>query len=193
MHPSTLLFALFGTAIASESNSAASLNTTTSLVAAFGRPDGAANIDLEGLVAERITKRKAMTYCANQDSTNGDCEPLDDLISSTLAASLKGKSNQNDCSSSSGSVQGFSYSFYTAPSSTCDTTAERGTIQGGLNRYFDYLGGQLCGVHCVRLNHGGGTYRAYITLGPEGADLGSVDCSSSAVYVDCGNGGQNDS
>jgi hypothetical protein len=72
-------------------------------------------------------------------------------------------------------------------------TRERGTIQGGLNRYFDYLSGKICGVHCVHLNHGGGTHRAYITLGPEGADLGSVDCSSTAVYVDCGNGGQNDS
>ena len=73
MHHSTLLFVLFGTVNAFQVNSVASLNTTTSLMAASGRPNGAANIDFEELVAERITKRKAMTYCANQDSVNGMC------------------------------------------------------------------------------------------------------------------------
>jgi hypothetical protein len=125
--------------------------------------------------------------------STGDCKPLSDTVSGTLAAILSGKSKQKSCAQSSGTVEGVSYNLYTEPSSTCDTTAERGTIQGGLNRYFDYLAGQICGVHCVRLNHGQGTYRAYITLGPEGANLNSVDCSSTAVYVDCGNGGQNDS
>jgi hypothetical protein len=114
-------------------------------------------------------------------------------VSGSLAATLKSRSNNKECGVTSGSIDGVKYSFYTSPSPRCDTTAERGTIQGGLNRYFDYLGGNICGVHCVRLNHGGGTYRAYITLGPEGADLDSVDCARTEVYVDCGNGGQNDS
>ena len=122
----------------------------------------------------------------------GDCKPLNEQLSGTLAALLKRNANSNTCTGSSGVIDGVAYKFTTAPDGNCKTTAERGTIQGGLNRYFDYLGNQICGVHCVRLNHGGGTYRAYITLGPEGANLDSVSCASSGTYVDCGNGGQND-
>jgi hypothetical protein len=109
-----------------------------------------------------------------------------------MAALLKRNADANRCSGSSGSVNGVAFSFYNAPEGNCKTTAEEGTIKGGLNRYFDYLGNQICGVHCVRLQHGGGTYRAYITLGPEGSDLNSVSCANGDVYTDCGNGGDND-
>jgi hypothetical protein len=211
MHLQPTLFALLGAASAMHAASAEAQDNTIAALSAYQYPKGTADIDLDDLAAEGIIKRKAITYCANQQYANGtsrflstqapvvdrkdagDCKPLEDIVSGTLAAILKGKSKNKECGKNTGTVAGVSYSLYTAPSANCDTTAERGTIEGGLNRYFDYLGGQICGVHCVRLNHGGGTYRAYITLGPEGANLDSVDCSSTDVYIDCGNGGQNDS
>jgi hypothetical protein len=127
-----------------------------------------------------------------QTTFTGDCKPLNDYLSGTLATFLKRNADANNCGASSGSVDGVAYKFDTAPDGSCGTTAEESTIKGGLNRYFDYLGHQICGVHCVRLQHGGGTYRAYITLGPEGSDLNSVSCSPDAIYTDCGNGGDND-
>jgi hypothetical protein len=71
MHPATVFLTLFGTASALQASSVASSNNTISSIITSGHPDGAVNIDLEDLAAERITKRKAMTYCANQESTSG--------------------------------------------------------------------------------------------------------------------------
>lgn len=122
----------------------------------------------------------------------GDCKTIDSSISGILASILKRNADSNDCSGSSGLFDGIAYSLTASPNGNCKTTAEKGTIQGGLNRYFDYLGNKMCGVHCVRLDHSG-TYNAFLTLGPAGANLNAVSCSASQTYVDCGNGGQNDS
>lgn len=88
------------------------------------------------------------------DRNTGSCAPLDTVLAGTLATLLKRNADSNTCTGTSGSQNGVSYTFYTAPDGNCKTTAEQGTIEGGLNRYFSYLGNQVCGIHCVRLDHG---------------------------------------
>ncbi|KAF2725496.1 hypothetical protein K431DRAFT_290618 [Polychaeton citri CBS 116435] len=182
MHLSTLAALIAATSALGLTASTTGNNIAISEAAAFASPNGWADINLVDLASEGLS----------QTSSPGNCEPLDEITSGTLATLLKRHSDSNTCRTSSASVDSVAFSFTTGPSDNCKTTAEEGTIQGGLNRYFDYLGNQICGVHCVPLDHGG-TYRAYITLGPTGSNLNSISCTSSAVYVDCGIGGQNDS
>lgn len=65
-----------------------------------------------------------------------------------IANGIKAKSNAHDCSYSSGTTGDAQYQIH-ATGSNCDTTAEEGTIEGGLKTYFDAHGGAVCDVHCV--------------------------------------------
>lgn len=71
MQLATTLLALLGTASAFEVTSTVANNSRVAVPATDRKPKGAADIDLDDLLSERITKRKAMTYCADQDSTDG--------------------------------------------------------------------------------------------------------------------------
>jgi hypothetical protein len=71
MHLTTTFLVLIGTVSALNVTSLVKSNSRIAVPAEFRRPNGAADIDLDELLSERITKRKAMTYCADQDSTDG--------------------------------------------------------------------------------------------------------------------------
>lgn len=71
MQFTTALLALLGTASALEITSPVANNSRIAVPARSRMPKGAADVDLDELLSERITKRKAMTYCADQDSTDG--------------------------------------------------------------------------------------------------------------------------
>ena len=71
MHLPTLLSLVTVTGTLGFPDSAPANNTRLIDLAAFSAPIGNADINLDELAKEEITKRTAMTYCANQQSTSG--------------------------------------------------------------------------------------------------------------------------
>lgn len=109
-----------------------------------------------------------------------------------IASQEKKSSDNSDCSSHGGDLNGVAWRFHAA-GKQCGTTAQETTIEGGLNTYFDSLGGQICSVHCVAQSHGG-TYRGYLLLGPDNVNLTDYQCDSSVEFPkdQCGSGGEKD-
>ncbi|KAF2502903.1 hypothetical protein BU16DRAFT_521551 [Lophium mytilinum] len=74
----------------------------------------------------------------------------------------------------------------------CDSTAQLETIAGAMNKFLSSQNDSICGVKCIKMDHGG-TWRGYVTIGTAGEDLTSYHCGSSFSFGSCDSGGNGDS
>jgi hypothetical protein len=108
----------------------------------------------------------------------------------SIANQVKSSSNKHDCSVHNGHIDNVTWSTY-ASGRNCDTTAQAGTIAGSIDKYLRAQDSNVCGVHCLKMTHGG-TWTGYVTLAPQGTDLDSFYCGSSNSFGQCSSGGKND-
>ncbi|KAJ8128189.1 hypothetical protein O1611_g5447 [Lasiodiplodia mahajangana] len=140
-----------------------------------------------------LEKRRVVDYCVADPARSGVCVALSGVVSAVafgIASILKSDSDANDCTAHSGQVDDIHWSVF-ANGSHCDTTAELGTIAGAMANYLRTQNQSLCGVHCIKMTHGG-TWQGYVTLGPAGEPLDNYYCGSAYSFGDCGSGGKSD-
>lgn len=89
-----------------------------------------------------------------------------------------------------GSIDGVTWKVW-ADGNNCDTTAQLNTISGAVQNYLRDSNKEVCGVHCVKLTHGG-TWNGYITLAAPGEDLDDFYCGKFQPFGNCGSGGEDD-
>ena len=111
-------------------------------------------------------------------------------VATGIAGSLKGNSDAKDCTAHHGAADGVTWRVY-ATGANCDTTAQLSTIQGAVTDYLEQQNRQVCGVHCLKLSHGG-TWTGYVTIAKEGTPLDSYYCGASNSFGNCSSGGEND-
>lgn len=107
-----------------------------------------------------------------------------------ISSQIKQNSNNNDCELHVGQADGISWTIR-ATGRNCDTTAQQGTIQGAIDEYIDALGDKMCGVSCMVLSHGGGTWRGYVTISLDGSNPSNYYCGASQNWGNCYVGGVN--
>lgn len=105
-----------------------------------------------------------------------------------ISNQLKSHSDNNDCSVHYGSADGISWQL-SAMGRNCDTTAQAKTIQGSLDEYIESVGSKVCGVACLRLDHGG-TYRGYVTLAAPNYKAENYYCGANDQFGGCVKGGK---
>ncbi|KAI1131822.1 hypothetical protein F5Y10DRAFT_261761 [Nemania abortiva] len=133
-----------------------------------------------------LQKRRRVDYCIRDPARSGVCVALSGAVSGVafgIASLLKSDSSGNDCKAHSGSVDNVHWTVY-AQGKHCDTTAQLSTIAGAISDYLRAQGGNVCGVHCIRLTHGG-TWQGYVTLGPEDEVLDNYYCGSAYHFGNC--------
>ncbi|KAJ7614860.1 hypothetical protein FB45DRAFT_1109064, partial [Roridomyces roridus] len=110
------------------------------------------------------------------------------FIGDTIGGWVKSRSDSNDCSVFSGSVDGVQWRYYA--SGDCSTTADLTTIRGAIDSFLSNNVNGRCQQMCLQMNHGG-TWNGYLSITPAGApaptDCGQINYGSCASY-----GGKND-
>jgi hypothetical protein len=112
------------------------------------------------------------------------------VIGIGIASVLKNNSDAKDCTTHTASIDNVHWKVY-ATGASCDTTAQVRTIQGAVNKYIDKLDGEVCGVHCLKVTHGG-TYAGFVTIAPKGTPLDGYYCGHSNRFGNCVSGGEDD-
>lgn len=107
-----------------------------------------------------------------------------------IAGLVKSDSNAHDCTAHQASIDNVTWRVY-ATGRNCDTTAQLETIQGAVTKYLEKQDKKVCGVHCLKLSHGG-TYVGYLTIAPTGQSLDKYYCGEAYKFGDCVSGGKND-
>lgn len=220
MHYSrTLVLVFAGLGLASPSPSRVSLLRPDARIdPSLKLTDHTAHIDLanfeeraDGLSERSLEKRRVVDICiagpaqagkyfaapAQDQTANassiGVCVAIGAVIAQValgIAALVKTDSNANDCNAHSGSIDGVTWKVY-ATGRSCDTTAQLNTIQGAVTKYLEKQNKNVCGVHCLKLTHGG-TYAGYVTIAPAGTSLNSYYCGGFSSFGNCVSGGDND-
>ena len=220
MHYSRTLTVLFaGLSLASPAPSPVSLlKSDANIEPSVKLPDHTAHIDLinfeesvDGLSERSLEKRRVFDICAGsstraggyftaaaQDqnahaSSIGVCVGIGSGISGIIfgiAGLMKASSDRKDCSEHSGSIDGVTWKVY-ATGRNCDTTAQIDTIRGAISNYLQSVNESVCGVHCLKMSHGG-TYNGFVTLAPAGTPLDGFYCGQSMSFGDCVSGGERD-
>lgn len=111
-------------------------------------------------------------------------------IAFEITSLVKGNSDANDCTAHSGSVDKVHWTVF-ANGSHCDTTAQLNTIAGAIANYMRAQDSKVCGVHCIKLTHGG-TWQGYISLAANGENLDTYYCGSAFSFGNCGSDGESD-
>ncbi|KAJ8118252.1 hypothetical protein ONZ43_g4032 [Nemania bipapillata] len=157
---------------------------------------------LEGKRAPHVTasldlgdldKRRVVDYCIEDPARSGVCVALSGVVSAVafgIASLVKADSDAQDCSTHTGTADNVTWSVY-AEGQHCDTTAQLGTIAGAITNYLRAQGSNVCGVHCIRLTHGG-TWEGYVTLAANGESISNYYCGSAFQFGSCGSGGESD-
>lgn len=220
MHYSrTLVLALAGLGLASPSPSRVSLLRKDAIIdPSLKLTDHTAHIDLanfeeraDGLSERSLEKRRVVDICIASAARGGKdfAAPEQDQTANAssigvcvsivavsaqivlgIAGLLKGDSDANDCTEHSASIDGVNWKVY-ASGNNCDTTAQLNTIQGAVTKYLEAQNNNICGVHCLKLSHGG-TYTGYVTIAPAGTSLDSFYCGEYSSFGNCVSGGKND-
>ncbi|KAL2816724.1 hypothetical protein BJX63DRAFT_419904 [Aspergillus granulosus] len=100
-------------------------------------------------------------------------------------------SDQHDCSTMSGTIDGVRYTYHSI-GSHCDTTVQRDTIAGAIKKFLSNMEhNKICGTLCLRLNHGG-TWNGWLKLGPVGSFNANANCGSGLPFNSCVSGSNND-
>lgn len=140
-----------------------------------------------------LEKRTRVRTCSSVNAPRvGACAGVVSALGTVailISNQLKSHSNNNDCSVHYGSADGISWKL-SATGRNCDTTAQANTIQGSLDEYIESVGSKVCGVACLRLNHGGGTYRGYVTLAAPGYTPDNYYCGENDQFGSCVVGGK---
>ncbi|KAL6831562.1 hypothetical protein V8C40DRAFT_236752 [Trichoderma camerunense] len=138
-----------------------------------------------------LQARKHVKICTASSARAGVCVAVTAVIAQVslgIAGLVKGDSDKHDCKAHSGSIDGVSWKVY-ATGRNCDTSAELKTIQGAIAEYLRSVDDHVCGVHCLKLTHGG-TWTGYVTLAPKGNNLDTFYCGSSNSFGHCVDGGK---
>lgn len=215
----TLVLVFAGLGLASPSPSRVSLLRKDARIdPSLKLTDHTAHIDLanfeeraDGLSERSLEKRVNIDICTasaaragkyfaapEQDQTAntssiGVCVAISAVVAQVslgIAGLVKSDSNAHDCSEHSGSIDGVTWKVY-ATGRNCDTTAQLDTIQGAVTKYLEKQNKNVCGVHCLKLSHGG-TFTGYVTLAPAGTSLDGYYCGQYNSFGDCVSGGKND-
>lgn len=140
-----------------------------------------------------LQPRRKMDYCVRDPARSGVCVAVAAVlgsVGSTIASSIKGSSNNHDCTLHTGSIDNVTWQAY-ATGENCDTKASVGTIAGAIDEYLRDQNGAVCGVHCLKLSLGG-KWTGYVTLAANGEALNTYYCGSSGSFGQCGSGGEAD-
>ena len=220
MHYSrTLVLVFAGLGLASPSPSPVSLLTKDAIIdPSLKLTDHTVHIDpanfeerTDGLSERSLEKRRGLDICTTspdhaseyfaapeQDQTANvssidACASVANVIvqvAQSIASLVKSDSNAHDCKAHEGSIDGVTWRVY-ATGRHCDTTAQLNTIQGAVTKYLEKQNRNVCGVHCLKLSHGG-TYTGYVTLAPAGNKLDSYYCGPFSSFGNCITGGDKD-
>ncbi|MCJ1465439.1 hypothetical protein MMC07_004057 [Pseudocyphellaria aurata] len=129
-------------------------------------------------LSERPLKKSLnLGPCTTNAGPAGVCVAIGAVIAQVglgIAGLVKSDSNVNDCTARSGSIDDVTWKTY-ATGSNCGTTAQLNTIQSAITEYLEQQDRHICGVHCLKLSHGG-TYNGYVTLAPAGIPLDNYYC-----------------
>lgn len=139
-----------------------------------------------------ISQLQAQDQTANASSI-GVCVAIGAVTAQVaigIASLVKSDSNAHDCTEHSGSIDGVVWQVH-ATGKNCDTTAELKTIQGAVTKYLKKQHLDVCGVHCLKLSHGG-TYNGYVILAKAGTHLNNYYCGKYNSFGNCVSGGKND-
>ncbi|KAK6996554.1 hypothetical protein R3P38DRAFT_2799921 [Favolaschia claudopus] len=108
------------------------------------------------------------SYCSPKRQLH--CDRILATIGSAIASSLKSDSDNNDCAAHTGSVDDVSW----------ESMQRLKTIAGAIDVYLRAQDKAVCGVHCIRLTHGG-TYsghgvqhQARLIIGNNRASIGET-------------------
>lgn len=111
----------------------------------------------------------------------------------SAASSFKGSSNSNDCGIEEYTLNNFDYAI-AATGRNCDTTAQRATIEGAIEKYLRQNNpSSFCNVQCYHLTHGG-TWNGYLVFGAANYDLNyyATQCEALTKSGTCVSGGSGD-
>lgn len=142
------------------------------------------------LHSDFLSDPKVLTCC---QSSIGNCINLGTLaatVANVIAANIIAAWKINDCSAHTGSVDNVFWKVYTT-GAHCETTAQLGTIDRAIRKYFRSQNYQICGVRCIKLDHSG-DYNGYVTLAPAGQNPSDYYCGSAYTFGNCGKGGEKD-
>lgn len=140
-----------------------------------------------------LQARRYIDYCISGTAQAGVCIGVSSILSqigTAIGAKFINKSNHHDCTAVDGRIDDVTYRVY-ASGQHCDTTAQLSTIAGSIDKYLRDVDKDVCGVHCIRLTHGG-TWTGYVVLAGAGGDVDSFYCGSSYTFGRCGTGGAKD-
>ncbi|MCJ1467775.1 hypothetical protein MMC07_006400 [Pseudocyphellaria aurata] len=141
-----------------------------------------------------LEKRRHIDICTASNARAGVCVAVGALttqIALGIAGLLKSDSNAHDCTEHSAHIDNSVHWKVYAVGRNCDTTAQLNTIQGAVTKYIEEQGSNVCGVHCLKLSHGG-TWQGFVTIAPVGADLDGYYCGTYNSFGNCISGGKED-
>lgn len=147
----------------------------------------------DGLSERSLEKRLNVNICTVDVAHAGVCVAVGAVIAQVafgIAGLVKSDSNAHDCTAHQASIDNVTWRVY-ATGRNCDTTAQLETIQGAVTKYLEKQDKKVCGVHCLKLSHGG-TYVGYLTIAPRGQSLDKYYCGEAYKFGDCVSGGKND-
>ncbi|KAK6821810.1 hypothetical protein PG987_014635 [Apiospora arundinis] len=153
------------------------------------------SIDLDAVENPGLSKRTPVQYCTADPARSGVCIAAATFASAVafgIATLAKGSSDAKECKKvHTGSFDQVHWQVYAEGGKTCDTTAQLDTIAGAMNKYLSSQHGNICGVKCIKMDHGG-TWRGYVTLGSTSENLDTFHCGESFKFGDCAKGGNKD-
>lgn len=156
-------------------------------------------IDLEafatGLNNKTLTERKQVEICGKTINLPSfdRCLSSTSLASSvalSVAALLYTKSDKRDCHPEE--FHNAEYQYAVRTKGSCHTTAQRPTIEGAMDHWIDEeLPPSVCGVHCLKLTHGG-NWQGYVVFGAGTYDWEKYldQCTSVSKLGQCESGGK---
>ncbi|APA16250.1 predicted protein [Sclerotinia sclerotiorum 1980 UF-70] len=170
---------------------------TTSTIEGKPMPDKWIKYDLEvpfntAVTDVSLAPRTDVTVCQAIQTVSACLNIANILISwaKSTGALIKSLSDSGSCATSSGSLNGISFVYYTS-GRNCDTTAQEDTIQGAIKQHLENVDqGSLCGTQCLNLSHGG-TWEGYLLIGPADSFNSGAYCGSSLAWSQCTSGGKN--
>ena len=108
-------------------------------------------------------------------------------VSLSLATLLKTNSDRHDCTAHVGATDRVIWKVY-AVDKDCATSAQLKTLNGAIAVYFESVSLNVCGVHCLKLTHGGG-WVGFAAIAPEGSNLDNYYCGDAYSFDSCITGG----
>lgn len=161
--------------------------------------DSVATIDLTGAVPgdHALVPRTPLDICVKDSGRAGVCASIAGIVTTigvAIGTSAKGSSNDG-CKVHSGAIDDVHWRVYATgkngKQTNCGTTAQVTTIAGAIDAYLRDVDKDVCGVHCLRMTHGG-TWAGYVSLAPAGLPVDNYYCGPAYSFGNCVHGGKKD-